>query len=125
MPQIPSPEVNQRHLDNYLRTHRRKAGLSLRELGMLLAYADECAVSRHERSKTQPPILIAIAYEVIFRTPVAALFPGMRETVELTIEQRLHRFEEELRQRNGKGSRALQLAQKLAWLNERRNIKGA
>jgi hypothetical protein len=93
------------------------------ELGILLAYADEGAVSRHERSKTLPPLLIAIAYEVIFQAPVSELFPGMREMVELTIEPRLLRFEQELQEINQRNNKALRVAQKLAWLNERRNIR--
>jgi hypothetical protein len=120
---MPLTRANQKQLDNYLRTHRRKAGLSILELGILLAYADEGAVSRHERSKTLPPLLIAIAYEVIFQAPVSQLFPGMREMVELTIEPRLLRFEQELQQRNKNVTQASRIAQKLAWLSERRNIK--
>jgi len=120
---MPLTRANQKQLDNYLRTHRRKAGLSMLELGILLAYADEGAVSRHERSKTLPPLLIAIAYEVIFQAPVSELFPGMREMVELTIEPRLLRFEQELQEINQRNNKALRVAQKLAWLNERRNIR--
>jgi hypothetical protein len=120
---MPPPKMNRRQLDNYLRTHRRKAGLSLFELGMLLAYADEGAVSRHERSKTLPPLLMAISYEVIYQVPISELFPGMREMIELTIEPRLLRFEQELQQKNKKGTQASRVAQKLAWLSERRKIQ--
>jgi hypothetical protein len=122
MSKMLSPQINQKRLDNYLRTHRRKAGLNLLELGMLLAYADEGAVSRHERSKTLPPLLIAISYEVIYQAPISELFPGMREMIELTIEPRLLRFEQELQQKNKKGTQASRVDQKLAWLSERRKI---
>jgi len=117
--------MNQTKLDNYLRTHRRKAGLSLHELSELLAYDNGGTISRHERSKTLPPLLIALAYEVIFRAPVSGLFPGLKETAELTIEKRLLRFEEELRRRNGKRIPDLRTAQKLTWLNERRITRNA
>jgi len=108
-------------LGNYLRTYRRKAGLSQRELGILLAYADEGAVSRHERSRTLPPLLIAIGYEVIFKRPISELFPGMRETVKLTVEKRLARFENDLQEKTRSGGEAYGVAQKLAWLSERRD----
>jgi hypothetical protein len=111
--------MNPIKLDNYLRPQRRKAGLSLRELGVLLAYDDEGTVSRHERSKTLPPLLIALGYEVIFQAPVSILFPGVMETVELTVEKRLLRFEEGLRQQLRKDSQDLQVNQKLTWLNNR------
>lgn len=123
MQQKPSPKVNQRQLDNYLRTHRKHAGLTQREVGNLLAYSDEGAVSRHEQSKSLPPLLIAIAYEVIFQKPIAELFPGMRETVRNTVEQRMLRFEEALEQHSRSGSRASRVAQKLAWLYERQSVR--
>src|SRR2546425_6225186 len=34
---------------NYLRTHRKRAGMSQRELGLLIGYEHEGQVSRHER----------------------------------------------------------------------------
>ena len=115
--------MDQKPLDNYLRTYRKHAGLSQREIGHLLAYSDEGAVSRHEQSKTLPPLLIAMAYEVIFQKSVAELFPGMRETVKITVEQRMLRFEESLEQRRRSGSRASRVAQKLSWLSERQNTR--
>jgi len=123
MPQMPSSNASQRKLHNYLRTYRKKAGLSLREMGMLLAYVDESAVARHESAKTLPPLFIALSYEALFQAPVSKLFPGMRETAGLEIEQRLLRFEEDLLRTYGKDSRASHAAQKLAWLSERRNMK--
>lgn len=112
----------QNSLNTYLRTHRRKAGLSQRELGNLLGYEDEGAVRRHEKLKTLPPLLIAIGYEVVFKMPVGKLFSGLKETVEKTVEPRILELEEKLQQKSGKGRRASHVAQKLAWLSERRNM---
>jgi hypothetical protein len=117
--------MNPIKLDNYLRAQRRKAGLSLRELGVLLAYDNEGAISRHERSKTLPPFLIALSYSVIFQAPVSILFPGVMETVELTVEKRLLRFEEELRQQLAKRGQDLEVNQKLMWLNNRHTTRKA
>lgn len=114
-------QVNQRHLENYLHAHRKKAGLSQHEVGILLGYADEGAVSRHEQSKTLPPLLSAIGYEIVFKKPIAELFPGIREIVEKRIEVQLLRFEEDLQNENGKSRRRSRIAQKLAWVSERRN----
>lgn len=114
--------MKRKSLDSYLRTHRRKAGLSQREMGMLLGYEDESAVARHEKSKALPPLLIAIGYEVVFKVPIAKLFSGLKETVEKTVEVRILQFEENLQQKNEKGGRASHIAQKLAWLSERRNM---
>lgn len=109
-------------LGNDLRTHRKRSGLTQRELGLFLGYEDEGAVSRHERSKTVPPLIAALAYEVIFRVPVSALFPGLHAQVTRTMEGNLAAFEEDLQQRNGKGRGANETAQKLIWLTQRREL---
>jgi DNA-binding XRE family transcriptional regulator len=111
-------ETQRTRLDNYIRTHRKRAGLSQRELGSLLGYSDEGAVARHERSKSLPPFLIAVAYEVIFQKPISELFPGIRDAIKGTIEPRLLRFEAEL----DNAPKIARAKQKLAWLTERRTI---
>jgi transcriptional regulator with XRE-family HTH domain len=111
------------NVGNYLRARRKKAGLSQRELGKLLGYADEGAVSRHEQSKTIPPLSIAIAYEIIFQNHVSELYPAATEKMKMTIEQRLLDFEKELQERTARGGQAPHIHQKLAWLSERRNPK--
>ena len=109
-------------LGNYLRTHRRKSGLSQRELGLLLGYKDEGQVSRHERSKTAPPLIAALAYEVIFKIPVSDLFPEIHATTAQMIEGKLVTLEEYLQNLSGKGRRANAVAKKLIWLTKRRRI---
>jgi hypothetical protein len=121
MLQKTSPHAANGRIENYLHAHRTMAGLSEREVGILLGYADEGAVSRHEQSKTLPPLLSAIGYEIVFKKPIAELFPGIRETVEKRIEEQLLRLEEDLQQKHGEGRRRSRIAQKLAWLSERRN----
>jgi DNA-binding XRE family transcriptional regulator len=108
-------------LGNYVRTHRKKAGLTQRELGGVLGYNDEGAVSRHERSRSLPPLLIALGYSIIFRTSVSEIFAGLHETVEQVVESRLRELEETLQQRSGENSQAAVTARKLEWLSERRS----
>lgn len=109
-------------LGNYLRTHRKRSGLTQRELGLFLGYRDEGPVSRHERSKTVPPLIAALAYEVIFRVPVSALFSGLHAEVKRTMEGHLAALEEDLQQRNGRGHGANETAQKLIWLTQRKDL---
>ncbi|HEY5212537.1 MAG TPA: helix-turn-helix transcriptional regulator [Acidobacteriaceae bacterium] len=106
---------------NYLRTHRRKSGLSQQELAQILGYLTEIQVSRHERSSTIPGLLIAVGYEVIFHVPLSELFPGLYQTVEANIEDRLDKMEDVLQQSAVKGRSATPIARKLEWLWERRN----
>ena len=116
------PQQNNDRLGNYLLTHRKRAGLSRREIGQLLGYETEGAVMRHEHSRNIPPLLMALGYEVVFRVPFGELFPGIQQTVERTMEARMLRFEEELEEKRAKGDRSQNNARKLAWLYERHQI---
>jgi hypothetical protein len=107
-------------LANYVRVHRRNVGLSQRELGKLLGYKDEGPVSRHERFHSVPPLLIALGYEIVFQASVSKIFPGLRDTVELVVEEQLAALESELQGRSGRASNAAAVARKLEWLSERR-----
>ena len=114
--------MKHRMLGNYLRAHRRKSGLSLREVAVLLGYTDEGQVSRHERSETMPPLSVALAYEAIFRTPISTLFPGTYLDVKEATERRLAELEKSLHQRSAKDSGAGAVAHKLTWLKQRREV---
>ena len=110
-----------KQIANYLRLHRRKSGLSQRELASIVGALTEVPISRHERSVTMPDLLIAVGYEVIFRAPISELFPGFYQTLEASIEERLADMEKELQESTAKGRRAASIARKLEWLWERKN----
>ena len=108
-------------LASYLRYHRKRSGLSQREIAQLLGYPDQEPVSRHERSRSVPPLIIALSYQAIFRVPVADLFPGHYETTKQRIEERLANMEHDLQQRSAKDRDAAMIARKLEWMWERNN----
>jgi transcriptional regulator with XRE-family HTH domain len=108
---------------NYLKAHRRRSGLTQRELGELLGYRDPGQVSRHERSMSLPALTTALAYEVIFRVPVAVLFVGLHGSTKENIESKMRQLEAKLQGRTTLGRDANLVAQKLMWLNGRRNLK--
>jgi DNA-binding XRE family transcriptional regulator len=112
--------MKNRELRNHLRTHRRKSGLSQRQLGQLLGYPDEVQVSRHERAEALPLLVIAFGYQVIFRVPVHALFPGVYEGVRQSVEERLRELEVGLQGLTVRGREAEAIAQTLIWMMERR-----
>lgn len=103
-----------------LRAYRRRAGLTQRELGMILGFVDDNEVSRHERSATLPPLITALAYEAVFRVSISALFPTLHAEIEQRISDNLAAFEQRLEKQSGKGRGAKQTAQKLTWLTERK-----
>lgn len=105
-----------RSLPNYLRTHRKKTGLSQRELGILVGYKSGHQISRHERFSSLPPLGAAIAFEVVFQLPIAELFPGLRGRIKKEVERSLVLLKEELGEKSGRGRDAVATARKLEWI---------
>ena len=106
-------------LTSNLRSLRRRAGFSQRDLAELIGYLSGDQVSRHERADSLPSLMAAFSYEIVFRIPVAELFPGVYETVKLEIEERLASLERELERSTAKGRKAPFSARKLEWFCER------
>jgi len=82
-------------LPNYLRTYRKKAGLSQREVAILLGSSDPTRVSRYELSKREPDVGVALAFEIIFGTPSRVLFAGRVAELEPVIRKRLEQLPSE------------------------------
>ena len=106
---------------SYLRSHRRRSGLSQRDLAEILGSVGEIQVSRHERSVAVAGLLTVLGYEAIFGVPISGLFPGLYETVAAGIEERLSKMEDELKRSSGKGRGAASTAHQIEWLSERKN----
>jgi len=104
---------------NYLRTHRKRIGLTQRELAEALGFYDESLVSRHERFESTPPLAIAIGYEIVFRVPVSEIFAGLRDQVQKDVESRLRDLRDVLGERSVKDRGAMAVGRKLMWLSER------
>lgn len=103
---------------NYIRAHRRRLNLSQLELGRLVGYNYGSVVGRHERSSAAPPLLIALAYEVVFEVPVAQLFTGFYATVAQAVARNLAESKTVLESETS-GHRRSNLA-KNQWLFEKR-----
>ena len=76
-------------LENYLRTYRKRSGLTQREVAFLLGWKNGAQLSRYEKRHTLPPLRTALAYEAIFKIPVAELFAGVRNSVDQDIRTRV------------------------------------
>jgi len=79
-------------LENYLRTYRKKAGLSQRDVAVLLGAEDSAQVSRYEKRRRLPSLETALAYEVILGASVSELFAGVKESIEKRIARRSPKF---------------------------------
>lgn len=75
-------------LENYLRTHRKRAGLSQDDVAFLLGTESESKVSRYERFARQPNLETALAFKAIFGVPIQELFAGLYQKVEQTTQKR-------------------------------------
>jgi len=71
--------VTRPKLHNYLRTYRKRAGLSQREMALLLGCRSTDKVSKYECFRRLPALQTAFAYEATFHVPVRELFAGVFE----------------------------------------------
>ena len=76
-------------LHNYIRTHRKRAHLTQREVAFLLGSKTSSHVCRHERLEQTPNLQTLLAYEILFRTPVRSLFGGVHQDVEQKLLRRI------------------------------------
>ena len=69
-------------LDNYLRTYRKRAGLTQREVAFLLGCRNAAQVSRYEKRHRLPTLRTALACRAILGVPLETLFAGINEKVD-------------------------------------------
>jgi len=86
-------------LDNYLRTYRKKLGLTQREVAFLLRCHGGAKVSRYERSGRIPDLKTIFAYEVIFQKPARELFAGIYDRAERETLRKVRQLVSRLRKR--------------------------
>jgi transcriptional regulator with XRE-family HTH domain len=83
-------------LQNYLRIFRKRAGLSQREVALLLGCSDGWVVSRYERFTRQPTLAMALTYEKLFGVPLRELFAGTYDEAWEALDHRARLLGEEL-----------------------------
>lgn len=84
-------------LPNYLKTQRRRFGISQREMAYLLGYKSPMDISRFERSLRIPSLQTALAYQAVFGVPVAELFAGFYQKVEKETAKRARLLQQTLK----------------------------
>jgi transcriptional regulator with XRE-family HTH domain len=73
---------------NYLRTHRKRLGLSQKELAALLGAQSGAKICRYERVVREPTFKAAIAFELVFQRPLRELFKGLYREIASEITPR-------------------------------------
>jgi transcriptional regulator with XRE-family HTH domain len=70
---------------NNLVLYRRRMGFSQKQVARLLGQRDASMVSHYEHGRAMPPLPVALSLEIIYRVPVAFLFPSLYDQLKLTI----------------------------------------
>jgi transcriptional regulator with XRE-family HTH domain len=60
-------------------------GFTQKQVARLLGHRDATMLSHYEHGRALPPLAVALSLEIIYRTPVAFLFPGMYDELKLRI----------------------------------------
>jgi DNA-binding XRE family transcriptional regulator len=107
------------HLASRVRSHRKRAGLSQKDLACIVGLA-EAQVSRHERFGIVPPLTVALSYEAVFGVSVRDLYPRLYEEIGQRVEAQLTKMEADLQQMSARGRQASSVARKLEWCCERK-----
>lgn len=84
------------NLDSYLRTHRRRSGLTQDELGSLLGHQSGAVISVLERSGRALRLREAYAFEIIFGITAHELFPHIHTSVLAEVIARVRERYDEL-----------------------------
>jgi transcriptional regulator with XRE-family HTH domain len=98
---------------NYIKSFRKRAGLSQQELAYLVGCRNGASVSRYESLEREPTTVTTLAYEAVFRTAVSALFRGTYAIVEQNVLTRARALSKKLAKA---GEPSARLAQKRAFL---------
>lgn len=108
--------MEEKRIGSYVRTYRKKSGLTQNELATLMGHKNAARISSHERGVTLPSLTVALHYEALFRIPVSELFPSVYETATRTIETRLAEMESSFAKKSAKDPDANATARKLQFI---------
>ena len=88
---------------SYLKQARRKANLSLQDMGYLMD-VDFSNLSKYEKGKKMPPARVIIAYHIITKTPLKKLFKynllGIIDSVSIKTKTLIKQLEEQTKTPN-------------------------
>ncbi len=88
-----------RTIRNHLWKYRRRIGFSQEEVAAILGYLSATHISEFEHGRKLPSFLTALKFEIVYRVPVAFLFPDLYVRMRAVLRER----EERLRAKWGRG----------------------
>ena len=72
---------------NDLILYRRRMGFTQKQVARLLGHRVASMVSHYEHGRALPPLAVALSLEIIYRVPVAFLFPAMYDALKKEIRE--------------------------------------
>ena len=80
------------HTTNRLTLYRKRMRLSQKQVAAILGLGNAADLSRYERGKSRPTLERALALEIVYRIPVAFLFPDLYENLRAEIRDQESRM---------------------------------
>ena len=77
-----------KHKQNNLVLYRRRMGFTQKQVAGLLGHRDASMVSHYEHGRALPPLAVALSLEIVYRVPVAFLFPAMYDELKQQIRHK-------------------------------------
>ena len=117
--------MSSRLLPNYLRSHRKRLGLSQDEVAFLLGVRSGAKVCRNERFAREPSLATALAYEVIFQRPASELLGGLYQEIEQQVAERAKAltYRTDYQKRSPQNAKKLQAITALAALRDKKTTQ--
>src|ERR1043166_9995694 len=75
-------------LHNYLRTFRKRVGLSQSDVAYLFGYTNPAKISRYERGLRMPRVPTMLGLVIVYQAAITELFAGLHEQTEREIARR-------------------------------------
>jgi len=77
---------------NDLVLYRKRMGFTQKQVARLLGQRDATMISHYEHGRALPPLAMALSLEIIYRTPVAFLFPTLYDELRRQIRKQEESF---------------------------------
>jgi transcriptional regulator with XRE-family HTH domain len=81
-----------KHKQNNLVLYRRRMGFTQKQVARLLGHRDASMISHYEHCRALPPVAVALSLEIVYRVPVAFLFPAMYDELKQQIRRKEESF---------------------------------
>jgi transcriptional regulator with XRE-family HTH domain len=76
------------HLTNRLAYFRKRMKFSQKQVAAILGLKNVGTISNYERGKAVPSLERALAFEIVYRVPVAFIFPNLYDPLKAKLRQR-------------------------------------